>query len=182
MIAAGTRITNTRTGQIMRFAKTAAETNGELLRIDCISPPSETREPEHIHPLQENRFEIISGSCTFRVDGKERLAKAGDVVIVPPGTRHHFWNSGVEDAHYMQDFRPAGTIAEFFDTFFALARDGKLNEKGIPDFFHVSVIALAHKNDIRLTSPPWALQYILYLLLAPIGRMMGFRASYSSKN
>lgn len=182
MITPGTRITNARTGQVMRFLKMGAETNGALLRIECISPPSTVREPEHIHPMQENRFEILSGSCTFSVDGKERLAKAGEVVTVPPGTRHCFWNAGAEDAHYIQEFRPAGTIAEFFSTFFALANDGKLNEKGIPNFFHVSVIGLAHKNDIRLTSPPWALQYILYVLLAPIGKLMGFRASYSSKN
>lgn len=182
MITRGSSITNARTGQVMQFLQTGAETNGELLRIDCISPPSTAREPEHIHPAQENRFEIVSGSCRFSIDGKVHVAKAGDKVSVPPGTRHFFWNEGPEDAHYIQEFRPAGTIAEFFDTFFALSRDGKLNKKGIPNFFHVSVIALKHRNDIRLTSPPWPIQFITYLLLAPIGELMGFRASYSAKN
>lgn len=182
MITQGSRITNARTGQVMRFLKTGAETNGELLRIDCISPPSTAREPEHIHPVQENRFEILSGSCHFSINGKVQVVKAGGKVSVPPGTRHFFWNEGPEDAHYIQEFQPAGTIADFFDTFFALSRDGKLNEKGIPNFFHVSVIALKHRSDIRLISPPWLVQYVTYLLLAPIGWLMGFRAYYVSKN
>ncbi|HMC96163.1 MAG TPA: cupin domain-containing protein [Flavobacteriales bacterium] len=182
MITQGTRIINARTGQVMTFLQTGAGRRGELLRIDCISPPSSMREPEHIHPLQENKFEIISGSCTFSIDGKEQLAKAGDTVTIPPRTRHFFWNAGNEDAHYIQEFRPAGTIAGFFDTFFALSRDGKLNEKGIPNFFHASVIMLKHKDDIRVISPPWPIQLITYVLLAPIGRLMGHQASYRSKN
>jgi mannose-6-phosphate isomerase-like protein (cupin superfamily) len=182
MIKQGDKIVNARTGQIMIFLKTGAETNGEFLQIDCISPPTAVKEPEHIHPLQENKFEIISGSCTFNIEGKERLAKAGEVVTIPPKVRHHFWNSGEVDAHYIQEFRPALKIADFFDTFFALSRDGKLNEKGIPNFFHASLIILRHKNEIRVTNPPWAIQYLTYILLAPIGRLMGFRADYKSKN
>lgn len=182
MITQSSKITNARTGQVMHFLKTSAETNGELLQIKCVSPPSTAREPEHIHPFQENRFEIVSGSCHFSIDGRVHVAKAGDKVSVPPRTRHFFWNEGPEDAHYIQEFQPAGTIADFFDTFFALSRDGKLNEKGIPNFFHVSVIALKHRNDIRLISPPWPLQLLTYAVLAPIGRLMGFRATYQSKN
>jgi hypothetical protein len=93
---------------------------------------------------------------------------------------HHFWNTGDTAAHYIQEFRPALKIDRFFETFFALARDGKLNKKGIPNFFHVSIIGLAHKDEIRLTNPPWALQNIIYKILAPFGKLMGYRADYKS--
>ena len=56
MAKQGEKITNSRTGQIMIFIKTGHETNGELLEIECFSPPSKAREPEHIHPYQENNF------------------------------------------------------------------------------------------------------------------------------
>ena len=164
----------------MLFLKTGEETSGELLKIDCMSPPSATREPEHIHPFQENKFEILSGSCNFRIEGKEHLAKTGDIVTIAPNVRHYFWNSGQRDANYIQEFRPALTIAEFFDTFFALSRDGKLNEQGIPNFFHASIIMLAHNKDIRVTSPPWPIQYLTYKVLAPFGIMMGYKPFYHS--
>jgi quercetin dioxygenase-like cupin family protein len=180
VIKLGDKIINNRTGQVMLFLKTGAETKGELLQIDCVSPPSAMREPEHIHPFQENKFEILSGSCTFSIEGKDRVAKAGDTVTIPSKVRHLFWNSGQIDAHYIQEFRPALTIAEFFDTFFALSRDGKLNEQGIPNFFHASIIMLAHNKDIRVTSPPWPIQYLTYKALAPIGLMMGYKPFYHS--
>lgn len=180
MIKQGEKILNARTGQVMVFLKTAAETNGELLEIDCISPPSDTREPEHIHPFQQNNFRILSGECTFRIDGKHQTAKAGDTVSIPPNVKHYFWNPGNVDAHYIQEFRPALTVADFFETFFALSRDRKLNDQGIPNFFHASIIMLAHKNDIRVVTPPWPIQFISYILLAPIGRMMGYKSYYTS--
>jgi mannose-6-phosphate isomerase-like protein (cupin superfamily) len=182
MIKEGDKIRNARTGQIMVFLKTGAETNGQLLQIDCISPSTAVKEPEHIHPCQENRFEIISGSCHFSVDGKEQIIGPGQSITIPPNVRHHFWNSGNLDAHYIQEFRPSLNIADFFETFFALSRDGKLNDKGIPNFFHVSIIMLKYKNEIRVISPPWPIQYLTYIVLAPFGKLLGYHADYKSKN
>ena len=181
MIKKGDKITNARTGQTMIFLQTAAETNGELLEIECYSPPSNAREPEHIHPFQENNFKIISGSCVFSIDGKEQIAGPGQTISIPPGVKHCFWNPGDTVANYMQEFRPALRIDEFFDTFFALSRDGKLNEKGIPNFFHISLIGLKHRNEIRVLNPPWTIQLLTYLALAPVGLLLGYKASYSSK-
>jgi quercetin dioxygenase-like cupin family protein len=180
MIRQGDQITNPRTGQVMIFLKTSAETNGELLQIECFSPPTLEREPEHIHPLQENSFEIISGNFIFRLNGKEQVVGAGQSINIPANVPHHFWNSGDIDAHYLQEFRPALKIDRFFETFFALARDGKLNKNGIPNFFQVSIIGLAHKDEIRLTRPPWILQNIIYKILSPFGKLMGYRADYKS--
>lgn len=182
MTKQGDKITNARTGQVMIFRKTAAETNGQLLEIECFSPPSAVKEPEHIHPLQENIFKIISGSCVFEVEGKEQVIGAGQTISIPPKTRHHFWNSGETVAHYIQEFRPALRIDEFFQTFFALSRDGKLNDKGIPNLFHGSLIMLKHKDEIRVTNPPWVLQLLTYRTLAPIGYLMGYRSDYKSKS
>lgn len=176
MIQPGDKIFNARTGQSMTFLKTGADTGGQLLQMDCISPPGGIKEPEHIHPKQESRARMISGSCTFLVDGKERIVQAGEEIIIPANVRHYFYNSGKEDAHYIQEFRPAGTIADFFDTFFALSREGKLNAKGIPNFFHASLIMLKHKDDIRVITPPWPIQLLSYWVCAPIGLMMGYKA------
>jgi len=180
MIRKGDQITNPRTGQVMNFLKTSAETNGELLQIECFSPPTLEREPEHIHPFQENSFEIISGSCVFDVDGIIQIVGPGQSINIPANVPHHFWNDSEIDAHYIQEFRPALKIDRFFETFFALAKDAKLNKNGIPNFFHTSVIGLVYKDEIRLTKPPWVLQYTIYKILAPFGKLMGYNADYKS--
>jgi|BarGraIncu01122A_1022018.scaffolds.fasta_scaffold88333_1 quercetin dioxygenase-like cupin family protein len=180
MIKQGEKITNIRTGQVMIFLKTGAETNGELLQIECFSPQTLEREPEHIHPFQENSFKIISGSCIFDIDGKEQIVGPGESINIPANVPHHFWNANDIEAHYIQEFKPALEIDNFFETFFALARDGKLNKKGIPNLFHTSIIGLAYKDEIRMTKPPWVLQNIIYKILAPFGKLIGYRAGYKS--
>ena len=182
MIEQGDKIANARTGQVMIFRETGAETNGALLEIECFNPKSDEREPVHIHPKQESSNEVITGKLHFWVDGKECTIGPGEQIVIPPGVPHRFWNEDNEVAHHIGRFSPALNIAGFFDTLFALARDGKLNKNGIPNFFHACVIVLAHKDEIRLTKPPWIIQYFTYLLLAPIGRLLGYRSDYKSKN
>ena len=46
MAKKGDKIINARTGQIMVFLRTADETNGEILEIECFSPPSPMNESE----------------------------------------------------------------------------------------------------------------------------------------
>ena len=84
-------------------------------------------------------------------------------------------------AHSIQQFAPAQHIDEFFESFFALAKDGKLSNKGMPPFLQLPLMGLKHKDDIRVISPPWAVQLLSYYLLAPISYLMGYRARYNSK-
>jgi mannose-6-phosphate isomerase-like protein (cupin superfamily) len=171
---AGDEIVNPRTGQRMVFL----ETGEELLRIDSYNPPSPPLEPEHVHPFQESGAEVISGSLRFRVGGEERSVKAGESITIPANTPHHFWNDGEEEAHSVQWFRPALKIDRFFESYFGLAQDGMLNEYGSPSFWQLAVMAPYFGDDIRTPSPPWAVQRVIFGLLAPIGRLLGYRAQY----
>ena len=113
-------IFNSRTGQRMRFLLTAADTNGDLLRIETVDPPAAVAEPTHVHPLQETRAEVISGALRFVVDGHERLLGPGEAITIPAGTPHRFLNDGDTDAVAIQEARPALRTAEFFETYFDL--------------------------------------------------------------
>ncbi len=178
MIKKGDTIVNIRTGQKMTFLETWAETNGTQLKIDCVSPVSSTREKSHYHPYQENRFTILEGILHFTINGKEQLAKVGDIISIPKNTPHAFYNSGHTDAHYIQEFFPALKIDSLFETFFVLARDGKLNKGGSPNIFRTALILLNFEKEIRLAQPNWILQKFTFKLLAPIARLMGYKAFY----
>ena len=179
MIQQGDMIENQRTGQRMIFLKTWAETNGTQLQIECFSPVTTAKDPEHIHPYQENRFGIISGELYFDINGKEQRAVAGDIVSVPKNTPHYFRNPGPAEAHYIQEFFPALKIDGLFETFFALARDGKLNKNGAPNIFQTSLIMLAHEKEFRLTKPNWLIQKTAFKLIAPIAKLFGFKEAYN---
>ncbi len=47
----------------------------------------------HTHPWEHQAF-IVEGSGFLWCDGKEYPIKQGDAVLVPPGSEHHFTNTG----------------------------------------------------------------------------------------
>jgi hypothetical protein len=167
----GQEIVNPRTGQRMTFI----ELNDELLRIDSVNPRNlDEREPGHVHPKQESGATVISGSLVFEVKGKERRVEPGESISIPPDTPHRFWNEGDEDAHSVQFFKPALDIASFFETFFALAQQGKLDAKGMPGTLQLAVMVPEFGDELRPLSPPWPVLRALTALLAPIARARGF--------
>lgn len=174
----GDQITNARTGQRMVFLQTGKETNGQLLEIESFNPKSEMREPVHVHPKQESSARVISGRLHFLVDGKEQIVGPGEKMVIPAGVPNCFWNEDDVEAHSIQEFIPALHIDEFFETFFALANDGKLNKQGMPPFLQLPLMGLKHKDDIRVVNPPWAVQLLTYWVLAPISYLLGYRSTY----
>jgi quercetin dioxygenase-like cupin family protein len=179
MAKAGEEISNPRTGQRMIFLQTGKDTNGELLRNESYYPPAGDAEPEHTHPFQESGAEVISGSLRFRVGSEQRSLKAGEAITIPANTPHFFWNDGDEEAHFIGWFRPALKIDRFFESFFGLAQDGMLGEKGLPPMLQLAVMVPHFAEEIRLTSPPWAMQKAIFGMLAPIARLLGYQPEYT---
>jgi quercetin dioxygenase-like cupin family protein len=107
MAKSGDELVNPVTGLRTVFRKTAQETSGELLQVDWIGEPGWTTGPDHVHPLQEERFEVLSGRLGLRVGGAERVHGAGDVIVAPAGSAHAAWNAGDDSVRVLVDFRPA---------------------------------------------------------------------------
>jgi mannose-6-phosphate isomerase-like protein (cupin superfamily) len=47
----------------------------------------------HRHPYEEV-FVVQEGQATFVAGGEERVVRAGEIVIIPAGVPHKFFNSG----------------------------------------------------------------------------------------
>jgi quercetin dioxygenase-like cupin family protein len=173
---AGQEIYNPRQRDRIVFKQTARETGGELLRLEIFTAPNAAPPPDHVHPHQEERFEAISGTLCARVGGEERILGAGESMVVPPGVPHTWWIGGEEDGHMQVEFRPALNTETFFETMYGLARDGKVDDNGVPPPLQMAIICRTY--DTFLPSPPIALQQVLFAVLAPVGKLMGYRASY----
>lgn len=180
MAISGTQILNPRTGQRSVFLQTARDTGGKLFQMESFHPAHSPAEPEHTHPFQESRCKVLAGTLRFSVDGAEKAVKPGETLIIPPAVRHHFWNDGEVEAHAIQEFRPALNIEDFFVAYFALARDGKLNQAGLPkSTLQLAVLLKEYDRVIRATNPPRLLQQFLMETLGPVGRLAGYRANYA---
>jgi len=162
----------------VRFLKTSAETDGELVLIETTVAPKGFVAAEHVHPHQSERFEILEGEVEFRLDGEHVIARAGDVVTVEPGAPHQFRNLREEEVRFRTEVRPALAFEAFLETMFGLAADGKTNAKGIPNPFRLAVIMDEHFDLVRLPSPPAWVQRTGLAFGAPIGKLLGYEPTY----
>jgi mannose-6-phosphate isomerase-like protein (cupin superfamily) len=178
MIHAGDTIHNPVTGERIVFRQTSRETNGEAVVIETFVQRNGFVAAAHVHPSQEERFEILRGTVGFRVGRKKLDAGPGQRLAVPAGTPHKFWPAGDEEAHGVCEVRPALQFEALLETMFALAADGKTNRKGMPNPLRLAVIANAHFDTVRLPFPPAIVQRIGLALGAPVGRVLGYDAVY----
>jgi quercetin dioxygenase-like cupin family protein len=117
MAKAGDGLVNPVTGLRTVFRKTARQTNGELLQVDWIGSAGWTTGPDHVHPRQEERFEVLSGNLGLRVEGVERVLGEGEAITAPAGSAHAAWNASSDDeVHVLVDFRLALRTERAFET------------------------------------------------------------------
>ena len=107
MIRAGDTIENPVTGERLVFRKTSLDTGGQAVVVETFVQPHGAVAAAHVHPSQEERFEVIRGTLGFKIDGKKITAGPGQRLTVPAGTPHKFWNAGDEEAHFVCEVRPA---------------------------------------------------------------------------
>jgi mannose-6-phosphate isomerase-like protein (cupin superfamily) len=176
MARAGDVIDSPVIGERVIFRKTAADTNGEFLEIECISRPGSSGPIEHIHLTQEERFEVLSGVMLVQIAGREERLEAGQSIVIPRGTPHKFHNAGTEDLRFVAEFCPALQTERFFETMFGLARDGKTDAAGSPRFLQIMLMTSAY--DMYIPGPPILMQRLMSAVLSPIAKLLGYRASY----
>jgi quercetin dioxygenase-like cupin family protein len=179
MIHAGDTIHNPVTGERIVFYETAADNGGEAVVIETTVAPGGFVAAAHVHPSQEERFEVLRGTVGFQVGRQKQNAGPGARVTVPAGTPHRFWNAGDDVAQFVCEIRPALQFESLLETMFALAADGRTSRKGLPNPLRLAVIANAHFDTVRLPYPPAPLQKLALALGAPLGRILGYGAVYT---
>jgi quercetin dioxygenase-like cupin family protein len=180
MAYAGQTIENPLSGERITFRKTAADTGGELLAIDLeLAPGGRVPGGLHVHPEQEERFEVVRGRMRFRKGRKKIFAGPGDVVVVPPKTPHAFANAGQETALMRVDVRPALAMERLFETAVALAQEGRTLANGMPKPLDLALFVPEFEREVRAAFPPLWIQRITLAPLAWLARRRGYGGRYA---
>jgi mannose-6-phosphate isomerase-like protein (cupin superfamily) len=174
MARPGEVIRNPATGETVTFLVTAAESEGRLLQLEMTAEKAAA--PRHQHPGLRERWELREGTVHFELGGAERLLGAPAELAIPPGTPHRFWSD--RPLRTVVSYEPAGRFEDFLETIYALAAAGKTDSKGQPNPLRAAVIASEHLADYALPWPSVSTQRVLFALLAPLGRLLGYRARY----
>lgn len=174
MIKAGATIENPVTGDRIVFLETARETDGELLRFDNFHRAGGIGPPPHVHPLQEERFTVKTGTFGVLVGGEERSLRIGESVALPPGTPHSWWNAGDDELLIEAELRPALHFAEIIETIFALGQTGGMSAKGTPDPLQLARTFMGYPGEHHLARPPVVARKAMNRVLGFLGRVRGY--------
>ena len=167
------------TGERITFRETSRETNGEYARLELRVRSHRFMVAPHIHPFAEEAFEIRSGTFTFVVDGEERQVRAGEGATIPAGATHAWWNTGEDEGVAIVEFRPALKTEEFFESFFGLAHDGKVNPKtGLPNLLWLASIFHTYRDFGYIAKPPLFVRRVVFIPLAAVARLLGSSMPY----
>jgi hypothetical protein len=96
-------------GMRLRFVRV----DPEALEMEASYSGEAGMPPEHLHPSQAERFEVLEGSMRTKIGNEERVYEAGEVFEVPAGTPHQMAAQGPTRTRW--EVRPALRTAEFFE-------------------------------------------------------------------
>lgn len=174
----GVRMTNPVSGESIEVEAIGRDDSGSFVRGRLRVAPGGAGPPRHVHPNHRERFEVVSGTLTVHLDDERRVLSEGEATVVPPGTPHGFENETSNPVVFTGTIRPSARITHIIATLFGLGHDGKLREDGSPRFLQAMVYAREIKEEMYLASPPYPVQWLLWTVFAPIGRLLGRRATY----
>jgi quercetin dioxygenase-like cupin family protein len=171
-------VTNPITGQSIKFIQTGRDTQGLLLEMESTYQPHSTEPMPHFHPKQEEHFKVLSGSIHVRLNGELKVLNVGDTLNVPHNQVHSMWNPSEEKAVVNWQVQPALDTEYFLEIGMGLAQAGKVKADGMPNLLQSVVLVTRFKNVYRLAKPGPMVQKIVFSILAPLARLMGYRAVY----
>lgn len=175
MARAGQVLLNPVTGYRYHVLQAADDTGGALLDMEVTYPPGTRKPPEHVHPVQEERFEVLEGSLRILVAGELRELHAGERLVIAPGVPHAMWNPAAAPARVRWQTRPALRTEQFFEALVDLAQRGRVDAEGKPGLLDLALLVPAFSAEMRLVRPAAWVQRAVFGVLAPVARMLGRR-------
>ncbi len=173
----GQRIINPVSGDTYEYLETAEDTNGERVTMKASIKTKGPLVSKHYHLFQDETFEVISGQLTVWIEGKATTLSAGEKVALLKNKPHNHYNNSDVPVEYIHTVAPALDFDYLMENLVGLAADGK-SKNGKYGLIQELVTLRYLDSKTFLADIPLGVQKILMHTLAPIGRLLGYRAIY----
>jgi len=158
-------------GQRITCLPNTVSTSGELLRFTLWMRGHAWPPPLHVHPRQEERIEVVSGSVLSISGGVRRVLSPGETISTPPGEPHTVGPAGEDAVEMIVEFRPSLGFERFVERTFALDRAGHLSAKGRGNPLRLAT-ARPHEAEFFAPRVPIGLQRAILRALDQLGRRL----------
>ncbi len=153
---------------------TVLSSTPEALEVEAVYGPAGKPPPMHLHPSQDEHFEVLEGELRVVVGDEDRTLASGDTIDIPRDTAHKMWNPGDVPARVTWRTSPAGRTEEWFASIDALHRDGRVGKNGMTGPLAFAALLTEFDDVFRLASGPKPLVQGALRVLAPLGRARGY--------
>ena len=174
----GKVINNPKTGQQIKFIQTSKDTNGSMLEMESVFQAHSAEPAKHFHPLQQEKFTVLEGAITVRLEGELKNLTGGDQLTIAPNQVHSMWNETGSRAVVNWQVFPALDTEYFFEMAMGIAAHQQTNELGMPGLLQSALLANKYSNVFRLARPSFALQQIVFTILKPFAHLAGYKSYY----
>ena len=171
MSYSGQVLDNQVTGERFVFHATSDDTAGQLLEFDLVVEPRGRVPGGHVHPGQQESFEVLEGTMKFRKGLRTVIARPGDLVVVEPGTFHRFANAGDQHAVVRVRVEPALRMEELFETVAALAAEGRTMRSGMPRPLDLALFMREFQDEVAAPVAP----RLVRAVMAPLASLAEHR-------
>lgn len=146
----------------------------EALEVEATYGPASKPPPKHMHPAQDEHFEVLAGSLRAVVGEEERVLGPGETLEIPRGTPHRMWNPGGEPARVRWQTRPRGRTEQWFTALDTLQRQGRVGGNGLAGPFALAALLSEYRDVVRLAVGPGPAVRCALAALGAVGRARGY--------
>lgn len=166
------------TGDSAEILETSAMTQGAYVRSRIVFKPELLEAAAHVHPFQDETYEVLSGRLTYILKGKTFVAEAGQKITLPRNVAHRHHCGGSDETVTILTITPGLDFDYLLETVFGLANEGKVIG-GRVALLQGLVWLQKLKGPLAAPGLPFWMQRLLAAVLGPIGYLLGYRAVYT---
>ena len=162
------------------FRQTILKREGGLAWLELVLEPRAPGPPEHIHTSFPENFIVVEGTLSLLVNGEKKILRAGESLLVTPGTPHKPFNETDSRVVIRGPLTPEYGIPDRFTVFLTQAYgffdESESNNR--PPKALLQMSRFSPRYDVWLASAPVALQKAVFFIIGPTARLFGYRTHY----
>ena len=141
-------------GSLYDLIVPGATTGGARSEVEVTLPPTPVTPPPHIHPAQQESFEVLDGTLEALVGTEWRTLTAGQTLTVPPGSVHTFRNRSGQNVKFRCAHEPARDFERYLERLYWLSAMNRIRgRRDLTSALYSSLLFDTHRGDQVLAGP-----------------------------
>ena len=163
------RLVNNHTGEVLELLR-VQRAGSVALRLRGTLPPHQKGPPRHIHYHEDERGTVTSGTLSAEVGGLRVDLGPGQLVELPRGVPHRWWNQGDTLLAFEGALEPLVDLDCYLQAIFEIMNAGPPDR---PPLLYLAHAAIRHRRTQAVLVLPGLLQAVLFRVALLFGTLLG---------